>query len=163
MDSFTSTASTADSKVHLTNLSGLTVDQNYHPSASPSLYEDTVTITNTTGATVTDLKYVRVMDWDVPPTEFNEFVTLKGATLGDLEVPSDQGFATANPLAGDPGGFFAGTVNADFTDSGPFDHGAYFRFNFGSLADGASKTFTILYGAAPNEAAALAALIAAER
>ena len=67
-------------------MAGLTVDQNYHPSASPALYADTVTITNTTGATVSDFEYVRVMDWDVPPTQFDEFVTLKGALLGDLEV-----------------------------------------------------------------------------
>jgi type IV pilus assembly protein PilY1 len=161
VDSFTSTSSTADSKVHITSLSGLTVEQNYHPSASTALYEDTVTITNNTGATVTDLKYVRVMDWDVPPTEFDEFVTIKGALLGDLEFSNDQGFASANPLAGDPGEIVGGTTNVDFTDAGPADHGAYFRFNFGSLANGESKTFSIFYGATTTESAALGALATA--
>jgi type IV pilus assembly protein PilY1 len=124
------------------------------------LYEDTVTITNNTGSTITDLKYLRVMDWDVPPTEFNELVTIQGALLGNLEFSNDNGFATADPLAADPSELSSGTTNVNFEDSGPNDHGAYFRFNFGSLADGASKTFSIFYGASSSEAGALAALTA---
>lgn len=159
VDSFTSTASTATSSVHLTSLPGLTVTQAYAPSVAPTeLFQDTVTITNNTGGALTDVRYVRVMDWDVPPTEFYEYVTLQGtATTTLLEESHDNGFATANPLAGtsplDPG-----TLNADFTDNGPADHGAYFRFNFGGLADGESYSFKIYYGASVDEATALAAL-----
>ncbi len=162
VDSFTSTASTATSSVHLTSLPGLTVTHAYSPADNTpgALFKSVVTITNTTGATVNDVKYVRVMDWDVPPTEFSEFVTIVGtgtATL--LEHSNDNGFCNPNPLVACPS-LLAGTTNVDFTDSGPADHGTYFRFNFGSLANGASHTFTIFYGAAASEAAALAALAA---
>jgi type IV pilus assembly protein PilY1 len=141
----------------LTSLPGLTVTHDYHPSVgSANLYEATVTITNTSGGTLDDVRYRRVMDWDIPPTEFSEFVTLQGVGLGDLEFSGDNGFCTANPLTFVCGG----TENTDFVDLGPSDHGAVFTFNFGSLADGASKTFSIFYGAAATEADALAALIA---
>ncbi len=78
--SFASGASTATSTTSLTSLPGIVVKQEYLPStnAPDALFRDHVTITNTTGADVTDLKYVRVMDWDVPPTEFSEYVTIKG-------------------------------------------------------------------------------------
>jgi type IV pilus assembly protein PilY1 len=144
----------------LTNLAGLEIVHDYHPSASANLYEATVTITNNTGADVTDLRYRRVMDWDIPPTEFSEFVTLQGAGLGDLAGGNSgsNGFQTANPTI--PCGDYTEPENTNFTDSGPADHGACFTFAFGDLADGASKTFQIYYGAAPTEAAAFAALAA---
>ena len=114
---------------------------------------------NTTGSTLTDVKYVRVMDWDVPPTEFNEFVTIKGtATTTLLDDSHDNGFQTANPLFNGDGS--VGTNNVDFEDNGPADHGAYFRFKFGDLATDASRTFQIFYGAAASESAALAAIAA---
>lgn len=160
VNSFTSTATSATSITSLTSLPGITVKQEYRPSdnAGGTLFVDTVTITNNTGATVTDVKYVRVMDWDVPPTEFNEFVTIKGTgTTTLLERSGDNGFNSADPLAS-YFNFDPSCNNADCTDSGPGDHGAYFRFNFGTLADGASYTFSIYYGAAGNEADALAAI-----
>jgi hypothetical protein len=43
-------------------------------------------------------------------------------------------------------------------DSGPTDHGAHFRFNFGTIAPGAKVEFTIGYGVAGNQVDALAAL-----
>ena len=43
-------------------------------------------------------------------------------------------------------------------DSGPADHGALFDFNFGSVAPGAQVKFTIFYGAAANQQAAMTAL-----
>jgi hypothetical protein len=141
--------------VELSGMSGLTVLHDYRPSASPSLFRADVTITNDTAQPVTNVRYTRVMDWDVPPTEFSEFVTLRGAGLGDLIDSCDDGFESANPLL-DCSGIFFEDVNA--TDSGPGDHGAKFVFDFGGLAAGASKTFTIFYGAAGTEAAALAAL-----
>lgn len=155
------TGSTVTTTASLTSLPGLTVTQAYSPAntASGVLFKDVVTITNSTAGALTDVKYVRVMDWDVPPTEFSEYVTIKGAsTTTLLEQSGDNGFNSANPLAPyfnyDP----ACLSPLDCTDSGPADHGAYFRFNFGTLAAGASYTFTIFYGAAPTEAAALAAI-----
>lgn len=154
------TGSTATTITSLTNLPGLVVTQAYQPStnAPGALFRVDVAIKNTTGSAVTDVKYVRVMDWDVPPTEFDEYVTIKGTgstTL--LEESGANGFNTANPLA--PyivGGY--GCHDVDCTDAGPADHGAYFRFNFGSLADGDTYNFSIFYGAAGNEALALAAI-----
>jgi type IV pilus assembly protein PilY1 len=141
----------------------LTVEQAYTVDVPGALFKNTVTITNNTGATVTDLRYVRVMDWDVPFTEFAEHVSIVGATAnlipapgGFLELSHDDGFDTANPLAA-TGAILGGTTNTDFIDSGPADHGAYFKFNFGSLDDGDSFTFSVYYGAAPSEAAMLTA------
>src|SRR5262245_46646006 len=69
--SFTSTASTAVSTVATTNL---LVTHDFHPSASPNLYAVDVTITNSGGVvgdgSATDLRYRRLMDWDIEPTAF---------------------------------------------------------------------------------------------
>ena len=165
VDSFTSDAvdgsvvgTYATSAVHLTGTPGISVTQAYAASAASGVFQNTVTIKNTTGAAITDVRYVRVMDWDVPPTEFSEFVTIKGtATTTQLELSHDDGFEVPDPLAA-TGELTAGTTDVDFTDVGASDHGAYFKFNFGSLADGESKTFSIFYGAAANEAGALSAL-----
>jgi type IV pilus assembly protein PilY1 len=179
VDSFVSGASTATSMVHLTTLTGadirgdLKVTHAYSPAdnAPGALFKSVVTITNETGVAQTDVKYVRVMDWDVPPTEFSELVTIKGtATTTLLENSHSNGFDTANPLAGGSTGIIPACDDADCTDAGPADHGAYFRFNFGTLAaaddplttdkDERVATFTIFYGAAGTESAALAAIAA---
>lgn len=162
LTSFASTASTATSVVSLTNLPGLSVTHAYAPStvASSTFFVADVTITNTTGSALNDVKYVRVMDWDVPLTEFDEFVTIKGtATTTLLERSHDNGFNTANPLGGDLA-IDGGTADVDFEDNGPNDHGAYFRFNFGTLENDKSYSFKIFYGAAGNESGALAAIAA---
>jgi hypothetical protein len=161
-DAAAGTGSFATSKVTLTNLPGLSVTQNYAVSASTSaLFENKVTITNTTGSDITNLRYVRDMDWDVPPTEFSELSTIGGVrTTSFLELSHDNGFADTNPLAS-TSALNAATLNTDFTDNGPADHGAYFKFNFGALAAGDSRSFSIFYGAAPTEADANLALGAA--
>lgn len=159
VDSFTSTASTATSSVHLTSLPSLTITQAYAPSAGAptTLFEDTVTITNTGVADITDVRYRRGMDWDVPPTQFNEFVTIGGLPAANLIYSDDNGFTIVNPLvASFP--IVPGTVNTNFVDAGPADHGALFDFGFGTIAAGESKTFKIFYGAADSEDAAMAAL-----
>ena len=167
VDSFTSTATTATSSVHLTSLPGLSVLQEYAPSATVpgNLYNDHVTITNSTGGSVSNVQYSRVMDWDVPPTEFSEFVTINGVTTTtDLVFSNDNGFCSPNPLSLTTGGcseISSGTTNVNFFKAGVADHGAAFVFDFGSLADGASKSFDIVYGAAANEADALAVVSAA--
>lgn len=163
LSSFTSTANSATSVVTLASLPGLKVTQAYSQAnnAPGVLFKDVVTITNDTGLAVSDLKFVRVMDWDVPPTEFSEYVTIKGVNSTTfLEKSHLDGFATSNPLSTtcDATGCGYGGVDTDVTDSGARDHGAYFRFNFGSLAAGASYSFTTFYGAAGSESAALAAI-----
>jgi hypothetical protein len=164
LNSFTATDTTATSVVSLTGLNGLEITQEYAEAAAApgALFRNRVTISNNTGDTVNDVRYVRVMDWDVPLTEFNEFVTIQGTgTTSLLEKSHDNGFNTANPLA-DNGALDRGcvTTDRDFTDCGPSDHGAYFRFNFGELKDGESYSFDIFYGATANEREALAAMAA---
>jgi type IV pilus assembly protein PilY1 len=136
--------------------------QEYAPSTSTFLYQNTVTITNNTGNLLTDVSYRRVMDWDVPPTEFDELVTLQGVGLGNLVDSCNNGFDQPDASAPCDGSGLGAplTTNTNFTDLGPYDHGASFTFNFGDLAAGASRTFSIFYGAAPSEAAAFAALAA---
>jgi type IV pilus assembly protein PilY1 len=156
------TPSTFTTTTAIASLPGLTVTHAYAPAekAPTALFEVKVTISNKTGVAVDDVKYVRVMDWDVPPTEFNEYVTIRGTgTTTLLERSHNDGFETANPLI-NGGPITASTLNSDFTDLGVLDHGAYFRFNFGALADGESYSFSIFYGAAGSEAAAEAARLA---
>jgi type IV pilus assembly protein PilY1 len=159
--SFSATASTIDVQTELTSLPGLDIRHQYQPSTSDNLYEAIVTITNNTGATVNDLRYDRTMDWDIPPTTFSEYVTIQGWPASALLHSSNNGFAVpdptnpdVSPCCGAPGV----TIDGNFTDAGVADHGARFIFSFGDLADGASKTFSIFYGAAPTEAGALSAL-----
>lgn len=160
LGSFTANTTSINSTVSLTSMAGLTVSQTYSAAAAApgALFEDRVVLTNTTGATLTDLRYVRVMDWDIPMTEFNEFVTIQGtATTTALETSHDDGFENGDPLAG-TSAIHAATLDTDFVDDGPADHGAYFRFNFGDLLDGESYEFSIFYGAAADETSMLAAL-----
>jgi hypothetical protein len=151
--SFVSTATSATSIVNVG--SGLQVTQAYGLSSSSALVVDHVTLTNTSGS-AGQVRYSRAMDWDVPPTPFSELVTLQGVGSANLIYSSDNGFGVPNPLA-NPGGSF-GTENTNFVDNGPADHGAFFTFDFGTLAAGASVSFDVYYGAAGNAADALSAL-----
>lgn len=158
LDSFSSTSSTATSAVSLTSMPGLSITHEYKPSSSSDLFEAVVTIANNTGFTVTDTTYRRVMDWDVPPTEFEEYVTIGGtATTTLLKASGDNGFMTADPL-NTSGYTISCGLTSDFEDCGPSDHGAVFDFDFGELADGDSRTFSIFYGASTSESAAFASL-----
>ena len=126
-------------------------------SASPALLQARVTLTNTGGSALTDVRYRRVMDWDVPPGEFSELVTIQGWPATALEASSSDGFASANPLAA-IGSIDPDCLNQNCTREGPADHGANFNFNFGGLAAAGVVEFDIFYGAAFSTAAALAAL-----
>jgi hypothetical protein len=153
---FSATSSTASSTVQIG--STFEVTHLYQPSpATPYLYEVVVSITNISPS-ATEVLYRRVMDWDVEPTIFAEYVTIQGtAGAANVAFASDDGFASANPLAGPSSIQFTG----DAVDDGPADHGALFDFNFGSLASGETLTFKTFYGAAGNETEALGALAAA--
>jgi type IV pilus assembly protein PilY1 len=145
----------------ITAAAGLTVTQVLTKSvetATGALFNAKVTINNATGATVTNVQYGRAMDWDVPPTEFAEFVEHAGVVIGsgNLLRATDNGFASANPLTAilDPGIAAAPNTNGD--QGGIADHGSLFVFGFGDLDDGESVTFDIFYGAGANRADALA-------
>jgi hypothetical protein len=153
---FSSTPTTATSVVNVGGAAGLGVTQAYSLSSSPALVRDHVTLTNNTGSAA-EVRYTRSMDWDIPPTEFSELVTIGGVGATKLIFSNDNGFATPNPLS-NPGELSSGTTNVNFIDSGPNDHGAYFTFSFGALAAGDSTSFDIFYGAAGSQADAFLAL-----
>ncbi|KAG1682792.1 Malonyl-[acyl-carrier protein] O-methyltransferase [Nymphon striatum] len=129
IESFTSTATTATSIVRVVDGSGnlVRVTHDFLPSTSANLYQVDVTIENISGATIPDLRYRRAMDWDTPPTEFTELVTIVTGGATDLLFSSDDGFADGNPLSGPSSILFTGEA----TNSGPADHGALFDFGFG--------------------------------
>jgi hypothetical protein len=155
LNSFTSTASTANSVV--TAFGRLRVTHDFQPSpVTPFLYEIDITIENISATAVSDLRYTRGMDFDEAPNTFSEFVTIQGtAGASNVIFASDDGFQDVNPLAGFRGGIIA---VGDQVDTGPSDHGAHFDFSFGMLAPGATREFTLFYGAAGTEADALNAL-----
>lgn len=160
--SFSSTTTRATSQIGL-SAAPVVVTHAYGVSLAPNLFQGNITITNTGTTMLSDVVYRRAMDWDIPDTVFNEHVTHRGVAAnletngGAVRYASDNGFASSNPL--DDAGFIrSGTVNTDFTDVGPADHGSVFDFAFGDLQAGESRTFNIYYGAAANEAAALRAL-----
>jgi hypothetical protein len=140
------------------------VTHSYFPSPlTPLLYQVNVTVENISGAD-REVVYRRVMDWDIEPTEFDEYVTINAFAAGNLIRTSTDGFACSNPFEEpnlDPPDFVPGPVtDLGFGTGGPYDNGALFDFNFGVLVPGASRTFTTFYGAAGTEADAIGALIA---
>lgn len=151
--SFESTETTARSVVRAADRFEVTHD--YHPSRTPNLYEVTVTIRNV-GTSTTDVRYRRVMDWDIEPTAFSEYVTIETGTSSNLLYSSDDGFASSDPLSGPSWIRFEGEA----VDSGPDDHGALFDFGFGELLPGTAVTFRTYYGAAGTQQSAIEALAA---
>lgn len=158
--SFASTAATATTVAEMTSLPGFTVTHEYRPSTSLFLYEAFVTLTNNTGVDFVHTRYNRTMDWDIPPTTFSEYVTIESGGSLFLEDYCNNGFQSSDPLedCDNTAGFVTYIEDTDFTDVNGQDHGARFTFNFGALADGASRSFSIFYGAAPDEISALSAL-----
>ncbi len=165
--SFSSTASTATSVVSIGG--ALEITHFYHPTAkTDNLYQVDVSIKNLTGTALAagDVRYRRIMDWDIEPTAFREYVTIGGvpgalgiANGSNLRRVGDNGFASANPL-NDSSLTISCPANANFTDCGPSDHGALFDFEFAALAADATTSFTTYYGAAGNTADADAARLA---
>ncbi len=129
------------------------------PGATSSiLFQSLVTITNISGGTLRDVRYQRVMDWDVPHNEFSELVDHVGVAAG-LASPNypkvwdacDNGFATPNATVKCTS-IMSASVNKDFTNLGPADHGSSFIFQFGDLNCFESSTFYIYYGGAGTKA-----------
>jgi len=165
VESFLVSADSAVSTVRVNNGADLwRVKHDYHPSAAtPNLYEVTVTIENLSGVAKPTL-YRRVMDWDIYPTPFNEFVTLNPGLLSPtakLYRMDNNGFNSANPCSFTSYGTTLEPGDAQAIDLGPADHGALFDFDFGTLAAvgaGAVVTFKTYYGATGDEPSALAAV-----
>ena len=147
--SFTNTASTALSKVNVTQAGAnkLEVTHDFHPlgqSQAANLYEINVTIKNLTAGTA-DLRYRRVLDWDGPANA--EYVTVQTNGARCIQVTSNDGMATAKPEGGYKSGNVSPLIFGDFDTRGPADQGALFELNLGTLAAGAAKSFRLFYGA----------------
>jgi hypothetical protein len=151
---FSSSTTRATSQIGLAG-APIVVTHAYGVSLAPNLFQGNITITNTGTTAISDLVYRRAMDWDVPRTEFSEYVTHGGVAAnlesngGAVRYASDNGFASSNPLV-DALYMNAATVNVDFIKNGAADHGSVFDFAFGNLAAGESRSFNIYYGAADN-------------
>lgn len=151
--SFDSTASTVTTVSRISDL--LEIKHEYKPSANSNLYQVDVTITNLAAVTSGDIVYRRVMDWDIEPTAFEEYSTIQGtAGAENVLFASNDGFATADPLAGPSDIGYTG----DFKDAGTDDHGALFDLKFSPIEAGGSLILSIFYGAAPTEREALTSL-----
>ncbi|WP_394221159.1 hypothetical protein [Alteromonas gracilis] len=141
----------------------ISVQHAYGRSLADGVFQASITIENNTGSVLSDVVYRRAMDWDIPPTEFNEFVTHVGveanseANGGNVRYASDNGFANVNPLIS-AGAVDPSTINVDFEDNGPNDHGSVFDFAFGEIEANGTRTFNIFYGSAAGEEAAIEAL-----
>lgn len=160
---FGATPISASSSLSMLNLP-VSITHRYGISLVPTVFQGNVTITNEGNEKLTDLVYRRTMDWDVPPTEFTEYVSHAGVTAnlvangGNLFYASNNGFATSSPTAG-PSYLSLDSVNQDFNQIGPSDQGSLFDFSFGDLDPGQSRSFNIFYGVAANLNAAKEAVI----
>jgi chitodextrinase len=161
LDLFNATPQTAASTVTINDGSdqpALQVTHDFHPTGkTPYAYEVEVTVKNV-GQTALDPVYRRVMDWDIEPTAFNEYVTITGNQSTGLISDSDNGFASADPLS--PQGLI--DQSGFFIDDGPTDHGAVFDFQLHHLNPGNATTFEFYYGAAPGQVTAQHAVSAVD-
>ncbi|MCR6029954.1 hypothetical protein GGQ22_00670 [Nocardioides sp. zg-579] len=126
------------------------VTHTYAPSVRPNVFNVAVRVKNI-GSAPADLRYRRVVDWDVAPTQFKELVSVENVRAPELVFASNDGFASVNPFAGktDRG------ARGRFDRVGPKDHGALLDFDLGRLPAGETKTFYALYGAAKTEELAI--------
>jgi hypothetical protein len=153
LESFSVTGGTATSVVR--GPVGLTVVQTTSPSTSSHLYELRVVVLNEGDGPLAPVRYRRVVDWDPLPNlylSYNTFQTLGGDT-GYITGVTNDGFADPDPSRPltDLG------ATGWFTDFGPDDTGALVEIDLGTIEPGASRSFSLYYGTAPDEAAAVAA------
>ncbi len=155
-----STSGGADAISTVVLNSGVTVTHTYSSAAGGSLFRVGVNIANTTGANITDVRYARTLDWDVPPGHYSDdFTTIYGGTPtgvgGKVLHTSFNPFAAPNPTAfrGTYGGVAANTNGTNVAG----DLGAYFILGFGDLLAGESVDFTTYIGATLTTADLLAA------
>ena len=152
----------------------LEVKHVYSPSklATNELFEVNVTMTNVSGNTLSTVRYNRTMDWDIPPTEFREVVTIVGAEESARSATKPRVYASGNNGFRDPNVFGAKRagwsgysysphtgVNKNGHRMGPADHGFSATFEFDDLLCGQSHTFKTYYGAAASRELMIAAFV----
>lgn len=140
----------------VTMANGLEVTHTYSYAAGGVLFKVLVSMKNTTGGVLTDTRYARTIDWDVPPDHFSDdFLTIYGGTPtgpgGNVLHTSTDPFDVPNPMV-----FRIDSANTNVVNA-PGDLGAYFVLGFGDLAAGATKTFETYIGAGRDTAELLAA------
>lgn len=146
------TASSAKSTVVTSN--GLTITHTYSPVSGSALFQVDVAIRNTSGAALSDVRYARTLDWDVPPGHFSDdFTTIYGGTPsgpgGKVLHTSLDPFAAPNPMI-----TRSSFANQNRTNE-PGDLGGYFIFSFGVLGIDETIDFTTFIGAADSVSALL--------
>ncbi|MBA2281331.1 MAG: hypothetical protein H0W25_08890 [Acidimicrobiia bacterium] len=164
-DGETATAVTTVARSRLTGAVGFEeaeplarITHRVRPTASPAVFAVRVEIENLDDDEILPV-YRRVVDWNVPPTAFDEAITSSYGTVdpatGGIQL-NGTGVFHPHPLLRPPEGAAGPTVNLVPANGGaiidigpPGDAG---------LAPGATFSFTLYYGAATTEAAALAAV-----
>lgn len=141
---------TGSSAKSVVESNGLRITHTYSAVSGGVLFRVDVKIENISGADVTDVRYARTLDWDVPPGHFSDDLTsIYGGTPtgpgGKVLHTSLNPFAAPDPmvLRGEFGGVPADTNATD----APGDLGGYFIFSFGDIAMDASTEFTTYIGA----------------
>ena len=154
-----------DAKSVVSISDALQVTHEYNPSPdTENLYHVKITYKNMLSHdTLTELRYRRVVDWDIPPDTMNECVSIFFNNVpNSLEYVTDDGFESINPLddVSNSGILFECPFGegCPVYDSGPQDHGALLQFLFknsdGSLIDldpGDTFSFDMFYGAASSK------------
>lgn len=159
VDSFAS-STLSGSTVTTTTSFGTTVTHTYTGVPGTDLFKVDITITNNSGGTLANNRYKTVFDWDVPPGHFtDDFTTVYGGPAGiggKLFYTSFNPFtAESNPETNSPGSFCGVPINTNGTNI-PGDCGGVFAFDFGSLDDGESVSFSTIIGSARDVATLLA-------
>ncbi|WP_173074317.1 hypothetical protein [Phytohabitans rumicis] len=153
IDEFTYTSNIISSK--MTGPGGLAVLQTTAASTSPYLFELRITVYNTNAAAIGPVHYRRAVDWDPLPNLFQSYNTVQtlGGDTSYIGGITNDGFADPDPSypLTDLG------ATGWFTDFGPDDTGALIDINLGTIEPGAGKLFSVFYGTAPSETAAIAA------
>lgn len=133
---------------------GLRVTHTYSYAAGGTLFQAAVTLTNTTAATVSDVRYARTIDWDVSPGYFgSNYTTVYGGTPAG---PGGKVFSTSTDPFAAPNPYSTRLQDKDLNVSGAAgDLGSFFIFKFGDLAAGASTSFETFIGADVSASALL--------
>lgn len=135
---------------------GLQIIHTYSSAAGGNLFRINVEVRNTTGATVSNVRYARTLDWDVSPGYFdNNYTTVYGGTPtgigGKVIHSSTDPFNVPNPM-----NFRSQDANVNVVNK-LGDLGSYFVFGFGDLLANSSVSFDTYIGAGRSVADLLAA------
>ncbi|MFY9487376.1 MAG: hypothetical protein WAP35_01585 [Solirubrobacterales bacterium] len=155
--SFTASPSAAISVVDVIDAGTpiMRVTHHFYPSAGTNdLFEIAVDIEPLGGSSIGDLRYRRMVGWDVQPTALNEYVTIVPGDSPNVLATVDSEDNSLNPLDVPTPVMFSG----EGFDRGSQDHGALFDLGFGPVPDGSSYDFQMFYGATADESAAIEAL-----